>query len=276
MDGPRTETALFTGLTEILYFVTEPKRSAYWLSRFFEGELCCLEEPVHRCRVRVGAQHFRFEPASTTVTYHNHEVAFWSVDDLGAAIQRCAELDGNLIHCPSRRAEGDFTATIEGPGGVQIGLIGRVPEMVTEAPLPPVHVRLVRSGRAHRVLSLTGEFQAEIDYSARDTLSSHSGMDHRVRVNGRHCVSGSWQSGERCWLPVTLPADTGRTAWLEILAGTNWFGRPEIAEMRLLLDHAVIYAEANGDVHVEKTGLPIPAADPAGPQDDLPRPADPG
>ncbi|QQE67075.1 glyoxalase/bleomycin resistance/dioxygenase family protein [Leptolyngbya sp. BL0902] len=123
---------MFSGVAEVMYFVSDPKLAAEWYSRFFDIEITVLANPDYFF-VKVGEQEVWFHQADDKVPsgVAGH-VAYWQVDDFDAVLERAITLGAVLYRGPLDRKDGSYMCQVKDPFGNLIGFIGPSVKMMSE------------------------------------------------------------------------------------------------------------------------------------------------
>jgi predicted enzyme related to lactoylglutathione lyase len=112
------------GIVEILYFVPDRRAAAEWYAQFFGVEISLLDYP-DAYFFRIGGQDIWFHLADEKVPAGAAgQVAYWQVDDFGAALAKAQTLGAELYRGPLKRLDGQFMCQVKDPFGNLLGLVG--------------------------------------------------------------------------------------------------------------------------------------------------------
>ncbi len=120
---------MFKRVAEIMYFVPDRRAAAHWYAQLFSTAITVLDNPEHFF-LRVDDQDVWFHQADRKVPVGAAgQVAYWQVDNFGAAVERAISLGATLYRGLLDRLDGYYMCQVQDPFGNVIGLIGPQPSI---------------------------------------------------------------------------------------------------------------------------------------------------
>lgn len=115
---------MFTGVSEVMYFVADREQAASWYARLVDVPVTYVAEADHYV-IRVGAHEMGFHEADDMVPGGPAgQVAYWEVDDFDAAVAKAQRMGAKLYRGPLRRPSGQVQCQMKDPFGNVLGLLG--------------------------------------------------------------------------------------------------------------------------------------------------------
>ena len=283
---------MLQGIHEILYFVPDRRAAAEWFSRFLDCPITTLDDSG-RFFIRAGELEIWFNQADAkTPAGLGGHVAFWRVADLDEALLRAQKLGAVLYWGPLDRLDGTFMAQVLAPFGSVIGLLGPSRQKTYLQGRAPLNIQatIQHRGWLRRRITLTGDVQASISFSARragiglttppdPTTASERGLTPpdegvELEVNGRAVPFGNTGTGDLKQLTFLVGEGAAALpARLDVrLDGWMGSGFVRLLSLQLRVAGELLCEENDGRTAPERDPLPIPAAS-SSPEGVLPRPA---
>ena len=115
---------MFSGISEIMYFVPSRVEAAEWFAKLFGQDITRLENPEY-FYIRIGNQDVWFHIVDAKMPAGGDgQVAYWQVEDFDADLEHAQNLGAHLYRGPLDREDGTYMCQVKDPFGNLIGMIG--------------------------------------------------------------------------------------------------------------------------------------------------------